>query len=127
MRKQIRGGAAARTGLMNTQAGYLYPYRPGLKPIKRVELFCKYRALLPKRCQDITCPDPGQDVIDSVKKTRAEKNADKRAAKKLKEGNQPAKNQQRRVQRKRYTQKARMEAEMSTKIIAIVTVNVRYQ
>ncbi|OEU05772.1 hypothetical protein FRACYDRAFT_258320 [Fragilariopsis cylindrus CCMP1102] len=93
LKKQIRGGAAARTALMNNEAGYLYAFRPGLKDIKKVELFCKYRSLslIPKRCRNITCPDPGQEVIDNVKKTRAQNNTVKRAAKKLKEGDTTAK------------------------------------
>lgn len=30
LKKQIRGGAAARTARMNNEASYLYPFHPGL-------------------------------------------------------------------------------------------------
>ena len=60
--------------------------------------------LIPKRCQDITCPDPGKDVIDNVKKTRAQNNTDKRAAKKLKEGDTTAKKGAKKKGAKKTTQ-----------------------
>ena len=113
LKKQIRGGAAARTALMNNEAGYLYAFRPGLKDIKKVELFCKYRSLIPKRCRDITCPDPGQEVIDNVKKTRAQNNTVKRAAKKLKEGDTTAKKGAKKKGAKKTTKEKRKDGNIN--------------
>ena len=43
---------------------------PGIPEIKQVELFTKYRRLIPLAFQDITCPDPGEDIMARIKSTR---------------------------------------------------------
>ena len=54
---------------------------PGIPPIKQVELFSKYRALIPESFRDVTCPDPGEDI---KKKIRSERNTKARERKKSK-------------------------------------------
>jgi hypothetical protein len=51
---------------------------PGLKDIKKVELYTKFRPLLQEKNQDITCPHPGDEVLNLIKSQRQEK-AKKRA------------------------------------------------
>ena len=46
---------------------------PGLREIKQVELFCKWRPLLPDYARDITCPKASDEVMESVKACRKEK------------------------------------------------------
>lgn len=43
---------------------------PGVPPIKQVELFTKYRALIPEAFRDITCPDPGDEITKKIKSDR---------------------------------------------------------
>jgi hypothetical protein len=43
---------------------------PGIPPIKQVELFTKYRALIPKVFRDVTCPDPGDHIKMKIKSER---------------------------------------------------------
>lgn len=52
---------------------------PGIPNIKKVELFEKFRPLLPQQCRDETCPHPGQDVIEDVKGTKNEKSRNRAA------------------------------------------------
>jgi hypothetical protein len=46
---------------------------PGLKEIKQVEMYSKFRKFVPEEFQDEICPRPSQQVIDNIKKTRSEK------------------------------------------------------
>jgi hypothetical protein len=57
---------------------------PGIPPIKQVELFSKYRGLLPVQYQDITCPDPGNDVKIKIKSERNTKQRERTKAKRMK-------------------------------------------
>jgi hypothetical protein len=41
---------------------------PGLKPLKHLHLYTKWRKILPQEYKDITCPLPSNDIIMSVKK-----------------------------------------------------------
>jgi hypothetical protein len=43
---------------------------PGIPPIKQVELFSKYRALIPEEFRDITCPEPSEDIKNKIKSER---------------------------------------------------------
>ena len=47
---------------------------PGLKPIKHVHLYTKWRKILPQQYKDITCPLPSNDIIMAVKKKKKKKN-----------------------------------------------------
>jgi hypothetical protein len=60
---------------------------PGIPPIKRCELYNKYRALVPQPFRDEICPKPPQEVLDNQKKIKNEKVRAKAHAKKK----QPAK------------------------------------
>ena len=57
---------------------------PGIPPIKQVELFSKYRALIPVQFQEETCPDPGEDIKGSIKRERNTEQRDRQKAKRLK-------------------------------------------
>jgi hypothetical protein len=60
---------------------------PGLRPIKQVELYKKFRPYVPRQYWEETFPKPSDEVLESVSKERA----DKRKAKKtmmLKNSNQ---------------------------------------
>jgi hypothetical protein len=57
---------------------------PGIPPIKQVELFSKYCGLLPVQYQDITCPDPGDDVKIKIKSEHNTKQRERTKAKRMK-------------------------------------------
>jgi len=54
--------------LENLSATPLNP--PGLKEIKQVELWTKFRRFLKRENQDLTCPYPGDEVMDRIRKQR---------------------------------------------------------
>ena len=64
-------GTGCRKEILRTDQPDTIP-EPGIKEIKRVELYSKYRPLIPEEFQDETCPYPGKDVMDRIK---AKKNA----------------------------------------------------
>ncbi len=43
---------------------------PGMKDIKQVELWSKFRKFVPQEFQDEICPKPFDEVLDNVKNTR---------------------------------------------------------
>jgi hypothetical protein len=51
---------------------------PGVKEIKMVELWTKFRPFLKPINMDITCPYPGDEVMARVKKTKRVKRASKK-------------------------------------------------
>ena len=57
---------------------------PGIPEIKQVELYNKFRPLLPKEYQDMTCPHPGDAILNKIKNERNEK-ARYRASRKRKQ------------------------------------------
>ena len=50
---------------------------PGIKPIKQVELYQKWRPLLPVKAREITCPKPSDEIMKKVKSDRAAKKRSK--------------------------------------------------
>jgi chromatin remodeling complex protein RSC6 len=46
---------------------------PGLRPIKQVELYKKFCPYVPRQYWDETCPKPSDEVLESVRKERADK------------------------------------------------------
>jgi hypothetical protein len=46
---------------------------PGLRPIKQVDLYEKFRPYVPRQYWDKTCPKPSDEVLESVRKERADK------------------------------------------------------
>jgi hypothetical protein len=46
---------------------------PGIPAIKQVELYSKFRHLVPEEYKDVTCPYPGDDIMGKIKKERKEK------------------------------------------------------
>ena len=64
---------------------------PGLCPVKQVELWKRWGALLPEGAREVTCPKPSDEIIESIvvsnwekSKTRAQ---NKRASSKSLEWN----------------------------------------
>ena len=55
---------------------------PGIADIKQVELFTKWRKVIPSQYQDEICPRPEDNVLLKVKKQKAKKAKDKLASKK---------------------------------------------
>ena len=63
----------------------------GIKLIKQVELYTKWRPLLPFYVHDDTCPRPSNDIMKKVKDDRAAKVAKKKKGKRPQE-NAPEEN-----------------------------------
>jgi hypothetical protein len=57
---------------------------PGIPAIKQVELFTKYRSLLPEPFREATCPDPGEEIKLKIKTERNTKQRERTKAKKMK-------------------------------------------
>jgi hypothetical protein len=57
---------------------------PGIPPIKRCELYNKYRPLVPQPYRDTICPKPPQEILDNQKKIKNDKVRAKAHAKKKK-------------------------------------------
>ena len=68
--------------------------QPGLRPIKQVELYSKWRPLLPKWAQNTTCPKPSDEVLEVVRKMKRSQTADKRNSKRAKKSVIPPTQQQ---------------------------------
>ena len=56
---------------------------PGIRPIKQVELYQKWRPLLPKEKRDLTCPKPTAEVMTKVRDDKRAKAATARKRKKI--------------------------------------------
>jgi hypothetical protein len=54
---------------------------PGLRPIKQVELYKKFRPFFPRRFWDETCPKPSDEVLLQVKDETAKKRRQKTSSK----------------------------------------------
>ena len=61
-----------RTRRLNFSSPIIIEYE-GLKPIKQVELFTKWRPMIPEEFRDEICPRPSDDVYDLVKTEKAAK------------------------------------------------------
>ena len=46
---------------------------PGIKEIKQVEMYQKWRPLLPEYAKDITCPKPIDRVIENIRSQKSRK------------------------------------------------------
>jgi hypothetical protein len=73
-----------RNIILLEQPGPLYDTEPGLREIKQVELWSKYRPLVPQQYQDECCPRPAKEVIDREKNKKKAKGKLKRDEKKVK-------------------------------------------
>ena len=60
------------------------PPPAGVPAIKQVELYKKYRPLIPKKWQDITCPHPGEEILNAIKTERNEKQRKRQKDKRVK-------------------------------------------
>jgi len=56
--------------------------QPELKPIKQVELYTKWRPVVPEEFRDHICPKPPDHVLELVKKQKAEKQKAKKTPQK---------------------------------------------
>ena len=68
----------------NLQPEKLYQKPPGMSQRREVELFTKFRPLVPIEFRDIICPEPSKEVMEQVKADIAEKRATREAKKKEK-------------------------------------------
>ena len=55
---------------------------PGIVDIKQVELYTKWRKLIPDQYQDIICPKPDDHIIIKVKRDKAKRAKNKLEVKK---------------------------------------------
>ena len=60
------------------QPTQLYPTKPGLREIKQVELWSKYRPLVPVEFREECCPKPAKEVIYREKNKKKAKGKIKR-------------------------------------------------
>jgi hypothetical protein len=72
--------------LLQERPSPLYPTRLGLREIKQVELWKKYRPLIPEEYRDELCPKPAKEILDGEKNRKNAKSKMKRDEKKKKEG-----------------------------------------
>ena len=47
--------------------------KPGIRAIKQVELYTKWRKIVPLEYRDITCPRPNEEIMKKVKDDKANK------------------------------------------------------
>ena len=74
--KSKRGeSAATRLDALKKLDGLKECNAPGLKDIKAVELFTKWRKFLPKEAQDKTCPKPSDEIMKKFKPGNKKKTA----------------------------------------------------
>ena len=59
--------------------------RPELRDIKAVELYTKWRPIIPSWARDLTCPKPSDDVLQKVKLSRSVKIKERTQKRKLDE------------------------------------------
>jgi hypothetical protein len=52
--------------------------KPGLRPIKQVELYVKFRPLVPEPYRDDICPKPSAEVMARVKEDKKSKRVNKK-------------------------------------------------
>ncbi len=57
---------------------------PGMKEIKQVELYTKWRKFVPAEFSDEICPKPSDEILEKVQKERSAKNRERNAKKKAK-------------------------------------------
>ena len=79
MRKKMFKIENRKSIMCCTQPEELVP--PGIKPIKQVELYQKWRKFVLDDYKDILCPFPGQDVVDAVTKQKKESKKSKKGTK----------------------------------------------
>ena len=73
-----------RNSILMQQPTPLYLTIPGLQEIKQVELWPKYRPLVPEKFGEECCPKPAKEVIDREKNKKKAKGKLKRDEKKVK-------------------------------------------
>jgi hypothetical protein len=59
---------------------------PGLRDIKQVELYSKWRKFVPAEFADDICPKPSDEVLARVAQTKGDKSRERAAAKRRKNG-----------------------------------------
>jgi hypothetical protein len=75
---------ADRDSILTQQPTLLYPMKPGLREIKQVELWSKYRPLVPAKFREECCPKPAEGVINRERNKKNAKGKLKRDVKKEK-------------------------------------------
>jgi hypothetical protein len=59
-----------RNGILMEEPMQQYAKRPGLREIKQVEMYKKYRSLVPAEYRAELCPEPAKEVLDREKKRK---------------------------------------------------------
>ena len=78
----IKGGANTPERFALLRSPNLDTIRPpGIPPIKQMELFTKYRQLIPEQFRAETCPDPGEQIKQKIKSERNAKAREKKKSK----------------------------------------------
>jgi hypothetical protein len=62
-----------RNALLVEEPTPLYSTRPGLREIKQVELWKKYRPLVPEKYRDKLCPMPAKEILEGEKNRKERK------------------------------------------------------
>jgi hypothetical protein len=83
---------------------------PGLRAIKQVELYKKWRPLVPHEFKDILCPKPPQEILDEVADTAREKRGRKQSALAMTQDEKDF------IRREKEAEKAEKEVEKARKV-----------
>ena len=73
---------AARTRVLCHGTPQVITPIPGLKPIKQVKLYTKWRPVVPEEFRDLIRPKPNDRVLESVEKQKSEKQKAKKTPEK---------------------------------------------
>ena len=73
-----------RNAILMEQPMQQYAKRPGLREIKQVEMYKKYRSRVPAEYRAELCPEPAKEVLDREKKRKNAKSKEERELKKAK-------------------------------------------
>ena len=81
--QEMEKGKASHEVRKNKMGNYQFEklQPPGLKEIKMVELYKKWRSFMPEEFQDIICPKPPDDVLSRIKRVRKMKKQRKKKSK----------------------------------------------
>jgi hypothetical protein len=72
--------------IYNVYPSPLYQQSPGLRPIKQMELYIKFRPLIREKYWSDICPEPSQEVQSKFRLVKIEKGRKKREEKKANGG-----------------------------------------
>ena len=80
--EMVKRGSGGETSLASLLQEPAKMKAPGLRETKKVELYTKYRPLIPAKYQDELCPQPDPAVLKRVGDEKKQKAKQRREAKK---------------------------------------------